>query len=114
VQCVVSVPASPSSNGVAGSCGLGSYGLRLESVLSCPQVVCDQGACGGMSCTPVVGHFQMMLTIQGLPAQISVNVAVDGKVLLSDTVAATATTTEPNGPGCGTCANASATVSVGS
>jgi hypothetical protein len=54
----------------------------------------------------------MMLSIQGLTAQIPVDIAVDGKSLLSATIAMTATTTESNGQGCGTCTNASATASI--
>jgi hypothetical protein len=115
VQCVVSVPAFPSPSGVAGSCAAGSvYNLTLDPVLSCPSVVCDQGACGGMGCMPLAGHFQMTLTIQGLPTQVPVDIAVDGKSLLSETITPTAATTEPNGHGCGTCTNASATASIGS
>src|ERR1039458_8532684 len=59
-QCTISVAASPSSNGVAGSCPVGaSYALELTPVESCPPVVCHGGACHGMSCTPIAGHFQM-------------------------------------------------------
>lgn len=115
VRCVVSVPASPSSSGVTGFCGLGSSNaLNLEPVTSCPPVVCDGGACEGMTCTPVAGHFQMQLTLQGLPAQVPVDITVDGQSVMSETITPTATTTEPNGQGCGTCTNASATASIGS
>lgn len=111
VQCTISVPTSPPSSGAAGMC---PYPLRLEPVESCPPVVCDGGACGGQggSCTPIAGQFQMTVTIQGLPTQVGLDLSVDGKPLTSKTVAPTPATTEPNGAGCGTCTNASATVSI--
>ena len=110
VQCTISVPTSPPSSGVAGSCPIGA--LELNAVDSCPPVVCDGAACEGMSCTPIAGQFQMTVTIQGLPTQVGLALSVNGMPLTSETVAPMSTTTEVNGQGCGTCTNASATVSI--
>lgn len=110
VQCTISVPASPSTRGVAGSCPIGA--LELNAVDSCAPVVCDGAACEGMSCTPIAGQFQMTVTIQGLPTQVGLALSVNGMPLTSETVAPMSTTTEPNGHGCGTCTNASAMLSI--
>jgi hypothetical protein len=110
VQCTISVPASPSSSGVVGSCPIGA--LDLNAVDSCPPVVCDGAACEGMSCTPIAGQFQMTVTIQGLPTQVGLALSVNGMPLTSETVAPMSTTTEPNGQGCGACTNASAMLSI--
>jgi hypothetical protein len=67
-----------------------------------------------MACIPVAGHFQMTLGIQGLPVQVSVDVALDGKSLMRATIMPLATTEEPNGQGCGTCTNASASATIAS
>ena len=54
----------------------------------------------------------MNLGIAGMPAQVGVDLTVDGTELINETIAPTQTTTQPNGVGCGTCTNASATLSV--
>jgi hypothetical protein len=120
--CTMQVPDPPPPSGVQGSCGLGATSaLSLVTVDSCPPVVCNNGACGGMSCTPIPGHFRMMFTINpsvsgssaaSLPAKVGMNLTVDGKQILNQTVMPMSATTEPNGTGCGTCTNASATVAV--
>jgi hypothetical protein len=115
VHCVLSIPASTLSSGVVGSCDPGSHSdLWLEPILTCQPLVCSDGACSGTACLPVTGHFQMTLDIQGLAAQVPVDVALDGKSLVRATITPIATTEEPNGQGCGTCTNASATASIGS
>lgn len=116
VHCVLSVPASTSSSGVMGSCDdpRSQFDLTLEPVLTCAPLVCSDGACGGTACLPVADHFQMVLVIQGLPVQVPVDVALDGKSLTRATITPFATTEEPNGQGCGICTNASATASIGS
>ena len=114
-QCTLTVPASLPSSGVTASCASGaSYALALEPLESCPPVVCEGGACGGHgnSCTPVAGHFEMILTIQGLPSQVALDLSVEGTSVLSETIAPQSTATQPNGEGCGTCVNASAKVLV--
>jgi hypothetical protein len=45
-------------------------------------------------------------------SQVGLDLSVDGISVTSVTIAPKATTTEPNGPGCGTCTNASETISV--
>jgi hypothetical protein len=110
VECTISVPTAPPSSSVtAAPC---PYALSLEPVDSCPPVLCDGGACGGGSCAPIAGQFQMTVTVDGLPADIGLDLSANGKLLVSETVAPASTTTEPNGPGCGTCTIASATVSI--
>jgi hypothetical protein len=113
VQCTVDVTDPPPASGVAGVCGLDSpLRVRLETVNSCPPPVCDQTACRGTTCTPIPGHFQMTLVITSLPARLGVELSLGGNTVLSQTIAPKQTTTEPNGAGCGTCTNASATLSV--
>jgi hypothetical protein len=112
-QCTMQVPDPPPVSGVQGSCGLGATAtLTLATVDTCPPVVCKNGACEGMSCTPIPGRFQMVLVIQGLPTQVGLNLSVDGNSLMNQTIAPKSTTTQPNGAGCGTCTNGSATLSL--
>jgi hypothetical protein len=112
-QCTLTVPASAPPSPIPASCPLGApYDARLVPIESCPPVVCNGGACGGMSCTPIVGRFQLTVTLQGLPAQVTVGLSRDGNSLTSEIISPASTTSEPNGAGCGTCTNASATVSV--
>lgn len=95
--------------------------MTLVTVDSCPPVVCDNNVCHGMSCAPIPGHFQMKVVISSgtgsdasahVAAQVALDLSVDGKALANKTIAPKATTTEPNGQGCGMCTNASATLSV--
>jgi hypothetical protein len=123
-QCSIQIPDPPPAGGVQGSCAVGSnVTLGLVAVESCPPVVCANGACEGTSCTPVAGRFQMVLatgTSFGLEGdaqphvveQLALDLSLDGNELMNETIAPTSTTTEPNGAGCGTCTNASATVSI--
>ncbi len=111
-QCSVQIPDPPPTNGLQGNCTQNSLlTFRLLTVVFCPPVVCMNGACGG-SCTPIPGRFQMNLGIAGMPAQVGVDLTVDGTELINETIAPTQTTTQPNGVGCGTCTNASATLSI--
>jgi len=107
----VAVP-DPLVSGAQGNCGGAALTLNLAPVESCPPVVCDGSACEGMSCTPIAGHFQMTLVIQGLPAEVGLDLSVNGNEVMNETIAPKATTTEPNGAGCGTCSNASAALAV--
>jgi hypothetical protein len=45
-------------------------------------------------------------------AQVGLDLALNGNSLKKEMTAPTAKTTEPNGAGCGTCTNASATVAI--
>lgn len=112
-QCTIDVPDPPPVSGVQGACSLGSnITLALVSVESCPPVVCNGTACQGMSCTPIPGHFQMNIVVQGVPTHLGLNLSLNGNHLMSETIAPESTTTEPNGAGCGMCTLGFATVSV--
>jgi len=54
----------------------------------------------------------MVLGIGAMPAKLGLDLSVDGNALMNETIAPMQTTTEPNGAGCGTCTNASATLSI--
>lgn len=112
-QCTIDVPDPPPVSGAQGACSLGSnITLALVSVESCPPVVCNGTACQGMSCTPIPGHFQMTIVVQGVPTHLGLNLSLNGNHLMSETIAPESTTTEPNGAGCGMCTLGFATVSV--
>jgi hypothetical protein len=111
-QCTVAIPDPPPLDGVQGNCGGTALTLTMAPVESCPPVVCDGTACEGMSCTPIAGHFQMTLVIQGVPAEVGLDLSVDGNEVMNETIAPNVMTTEPNGAGCGTCSNASAALSI--
>jgi hypothetical protein len=112
-QCSLPIPDPPPTNGVQGTCGQSSdISLSLVPLESCPPVVCEAGVCHGTSCTPIPGRFQIVLGINGTPAQLGLDLSLEGNELMKETIAPTQTTTEPNGAGCGTCTNASATLSI--
>ena len=109
----LSISGAALTNSVSGTCTAGAdYALALTVADSCPPVMCNGNACGGMSCTPVPGHFQMTLTINAIPAQVALTLTTAGQTLVDQTIMPQAVTTEPNGEGCGTCTNASVTVPV--
>ena len=122
-QCTLSISDPPPTADVSGLCSLGSnFSLDLKTIPSCPTppIVCNANACrggGNTPCTPIPGHFHMMFTINSSsaassPAKLGMNLTVDGKEILNQTIMPISATTEPNGMGCGTCTNASATVAV--
>jgi hypothetical protein len=112
-QCTIPVPGSAPPDAIDGSCPSDSgVDVKLVPILSCPPAFCDAGTCTSAACTPIAGHFQLVVTLQEIPSTVVVSVLRDGKALLSETVSPTSATTEPNGHGCGTCTNASATLSV--
>jgi hypothetical protein len=112
-QCSLPIPDPPPTNGVQGTCGEDSdLSLSLVPLESCPPVVCDEVVCHGTSCTPIPGQFQIVLRINGMPAQLGLDLSLNENELMNETIAPTQTTTEPNGAGCGTCTNASATLSI--
>ncbi|HEY6458531.1 MAG TPA: hypothetical protein VIY73_00220, partial [Polyangiaceae bacterium] len=111
--CNLTVPSPVPSNGVSGTCALSDGAvLTLAPVMSCPAPTCNDEACGGASCSPVPGHFQLSLSLQAMASSIDVQVLLGASSIASVSVTPVAATTEPNGPGCGDCTNASATVSV--
>ncbi len=125
-QCTMNVPDPPAAT--QGTCSASGPGyvwattLSLAGVCPAPPIVCnDAGACGGMgsSADCIAGHFTMQLVIGnpwGADARppfaepVSLDLSVDGTTLLNKTISPMATTTEPNGAGCGTCTNASDTL----
>jgi hypothetical protein len=110
--CTIAVPASIPTNGVLGTCTPPSDRLELAPLLSCPPVSCNGVACGGISCTPIAGHFQMLLSLGTVVSSATVDLVANGTTLVGATVRPAATTTEPNGSGCGECTNASAVLSA--
>jgi hypothetical protein len=111
--CTVQMPTSAPPDGAPGDCGPGSnVSFSVLPVTSCPPPVCNGNACEQMACTPVAGQFQLAVTIQSLPSHVALSLSVGGKSLVNDMLTPQAATTEPNGKGCGTCTNASATVST--
>jgi hypothetical protein len=98
--------------------------LTLTPVCPQPPPVCTATTCSetvsSANCLP--GQFTMQLTI-GTPfgpfeagvephvvGMLALDLSVEGTELLHESVAPKATTTEPNGAGCGTCTNATATL----
>jgi hypothetical protein len=111
-QCSVQMPDPTPTDNVNGNCGSSTgVSLALTTMYSCPPPVCKGGACE-VNCTLIAGHFRMTLVMQGMPTEVGVNLSLDGNTVVSETIAPKASTDEPNGVGCGTCTNASATVSV--
>ncbi len=120
-QCTMTVPDPPSA--AQGACT--AIGTALTLSQFCPQSpqVCNSVACSvTVSCLP--GQFTMELTM-GTPfgpfeagvqphvvGMLGLALSLDGAELVNETIAPKATTTEPNGSGCGTCTNASATLSL--
>ena len=124
-QCTMNLPNPPAATqGTCSASGLGyvwATTLSLAGVCPSPPIVCnDAGACGGLARADcIAGHFTMQLVIGdqlGADAQppfaeqVSLDLSVDGTTLLNETISPMATTTEPNGTGCGTCTNASDTL----
>jgi len=113
-QCTLEV-ANPPQRATSLDCAVGSKNtLTLEAVLAQQPLACDQAACRGSSATPIPGHFQLSLVLQGLPKQVALNLARDGTEILNKVVSPTPKTTEPDGPGCGQCTSAQTTLIVGS
>jgi len=124
-QCTLSVPDPPPTGTVKGTCSAMDTAWTLTQLCPQPETVCDDaGACGGFyspsNCFP--GQFEMIVVIaahgrganyvSGIASQVAIDLSVDGKELSHEWIAPTVKTTEPNGPGCGMCTNASATLSV--
>jgi hypothetical protein len=110
-QCSLVVPASPSS-AVQGNCSTGAS-LSLQPVSSDPPVLCDGGACHGVTATSIPGQFFVQLVLyEGMPAQVALGLSRDAHPVVSTTIAPKYQTIEPNGPGCGSCTTGLATLSV--
>jgi hypothetical protein len=110
-QCSLPIPDPAPTNGVRGTCGQGSdLSLSLVSLESCPPVVCDSLVCHGTSCSPIPGRFHIVLGINGTPAQLGLDLSLDGNELMKETIAPKVTTS--GSAACGFCTNASATLSI--
>jgi hypothetical protein len=112
--CTLQMPTSAPPSGAPADCGAQSpVTVSVMPITSCPQPVCYQnGTCEQMACTPLPGQFELSITIPSLTSHVALNLSVGGKPLLASTLTPQAATTEPNGKGCGTCTNASATAST--
>jgi len=120
-QCTLQIPDPPVNGTTTGTCTSSTTSLQLLQICPEPKVACDAVACHGSSDSDdcLSGQYTMQVTIQPafgtnvqphLPSQVAVDLSVGGQSIMNATVAPQATTTEPNGVGCGTCTNGSATV----
>jgi hypothetical protein len=121
---MMSVPDPPTS--VQGTCWATGTVLSLAQICPQPAPVCNSTACSETvsSADCVAGQFTMVLTIgtpfgpfeAGVQPHVVEMLALDltlGRTqLINETIIPLATTTQPNGEGCGTCTNASATLSL--
>jgi hypothetical protein len=123
-QCTIAVPDPPTS--AQGSCSATGTTLTLVQICPQPAPVCNSTACSETvsSADCVAGQFTMVLTI-GTPfgpfeagaqphvvGMLALALSLGPTQLINETIAAMATTTQPNGEGCGTCTNASANLSL--
>ena len=120
-QCTLQVSNPPV--GVQGVCTADTTNLSLQPVCSQPPIVCNDGVCEGTvsSANCLAGQFTMQLAIgpyHGTDAQppyaqpLSLNLSLQGIELLSETVAPSPVTQEFSGGECGSCTNASETLSI--
>jgi hypothetical protein len=86
--------------------------LELTPEASCPPVTCNAGACTRSSCTPIPGQFHQTLTFNGTPTQFAITVSRDGRQLVQSSMKLDYIASEPNGPGCGFCHQASPQLTV--
>jgi hypothetical protein len=122
-QCTMQVADPPAF--VQGTCSATDTTLNLAPVCPLTPVCARAGVCDYILSTFDCSsdRFTIALTI-GVPSgfvgdaqphvvgQLSLDLSLDGSTLMNETIAPTQTTTEPNGAGCGTCTNASATLSI--
>ena len=103
------VVADPPSDGVQGTCSSGDT-LVLTQEVSCTQS-CSNGGCTG-SCAPIPGQFHQTLTFNRTPIHVAITVSRDGRQLVQDSARFMYIASEPNGPGCGVCHQASHEVTI--
>jgi hypothetical protein len=108
-DCTLAVSDAP-PNFVQGACSVRILTLNLEAEVGCQSV--SQGSSAGQSCTPVSGQFHLTAVVGATPAKVGVVVLRDGVEIGRDTIALQYSASEPNGPGCGLCHQASAGVSI--
>jgi hypothetical protein len=123
-QCSLRISEPPPTGTLQGTCSATNVTWTLTQLCPQPPPVCTNGACVGMvsSANCLAGQFQMAVTVspQGfgpdassaIASQIAIDLSLDGTELIDETIRPTTKTTEPNGAGCGTCTNASATLSI--
>jgi hypothetical protein len=112
--CTIQMPTSAPPDGAPGDCGAQSpVTVSVMPITSCPKPVCySNGTCEQMACTPIAGQFELAIMIPSLTSHVALNLSSGSKSVFAGTVTPQSATTEPNGKGCGTCTNASATVST--
>jgi len=125
VQCTMTIPdaASFSTSEIQGTCAPTEVAWTYSPICSQPTAVCDATACGQTAssgnCQP--GKFRMTVVLfpayvpdggPSNPEEVNLSLMVNGMGLVDETIAPEETTTQPNGAGCGTSVNGSATVSV--
>jgi hypothetical protein len=112
-ECSLKIPAPPPTGDLEGTCLSADTRFTLTQLCSPPPMVCNNTACSvtepNTNCLP--GQFQIDV-VSPLLTQVGLDLEVDGRTLMNETITPTAATTEPNGAGCGMCTNASATVSI--
>ena len=120
-QCTLHIPDPPVDGVTSGTCTSSDASLRLLQICPEPKVVCNASACMGSSDSEdcLSGLYTMQVDLSPsfgpvvqprLASEVAVDLSVDGRSILSARVSPQATTTEPNGAGCGTCTNGSATI----
>lgn len=103
-----------SCSDVAYTCGQTRIALQSKSdawAAGTYALTADEQGGGSATCT-MAGHFQMLLSLGTVVSSATVHLVANGTTLVGATVRPAATTTEPNGPGCGECTNASAMLSA--
>jgi hypothetical protein len=121
-QCTMQIPDPPAA--AQGTCSATGTTLSLAPVCPLPPAVCNAGTCRETASVAdcIAGHFTMALTIgkgfgfmvsdaqPHVVGELNMNLSVDGNPLMNETIAPKATTT--GSAACGTCTNASATLSI--
>ena len=112
-------PPSPPSDNIAGDCGLqSSITMALVPAGDVPAAGLrtrgrdPRPSARRRRARPSPGATSSRSPCRACRSTVTMNLTRDGKSLLSDTLTPQAKTTEPNGVGCGTCTNASATAST--
>lgn len=112
-QCTLTIPDPPSASSIDGTCSSADTSLTLTQLCPPPPMVCNNTGCtefvSSANCLP--GQFQIDV-VSPLLTRVGLELEVDGRTLMNETITPKANTTEPNGAGCGMCTNASATVSI--
>jgi hypothetical protein len=113
-ECTLSISAPPPAGSLDGTCSSADTRFTLTQLCLPPPMVCNSTACSVMepntNCLP--GQFQIDITSPLHPGPVGLDLEVDDRTLMNETITPKAVTTEPNGEGCGMCTNASVTVSI--